>query len=285
MFVKHMIQSWRNKIVTAVQLIAPIVFAVIGCVVLKTMPGAVDPPALPLNISYFKSPVIPQYLSQSGSGGSSTSQMTTDYATVAGAWGRLTDVNADAGGYSNMDDYLLTSVVANASLGLYHYNSNYMLAATVGVDPTNGNVNLTAHFNNFAYHSIAMTLALADNTLLDFFVPAGAYSIETINHPLPLSPNTRANVDTATAMSTAFIFSYCLEFGMSFLIGTFVVFLVKERSVKSKHVQFVSGVRVLNFWMSTFAWDAINFVIPCVGIVIVVAIFKTTGYTYGSNLG
>jgi ATP-binding cassette subfamily A (ABC1) protein 3 len=112
-----------------------------------------------------------------------------------------------------------------------------------------------------------------------------SYRIETINHPLPRTMTTKTYDDATTAQNVAFIFSCCLSFGLSFLVGTFVVFIVNERAVKAKHAQFVSGVGVTNFWVSTFVWDAISFIVPSVLIILVVEAFQATGYSSGSNAG
>lgn len=50
---------------------------------------------------------------------------------------------------------------------------------------------------------------------------------------------------------------------MASLASTFALLLVSERSVKSKHVQRVSGVYLSNFWFSALLWDLINFLLPC----------------------
>ena len=71
---------------------------------------------------------------------------------------------------------------------------------------------------------------------------------------------------------------------MAFLVATFAVFLVKERVIKSKHIQFVSGVPVFNFWASTFAWDFCNFMIPAILLVIVMAAINIEGYSKDNNL-
>ena len=65
----------------------------------------------------------------------------------------------DAGG-TNMDDYLLT--IADRSLD--DYRRRYFTAATA-----NGTT-LIGHFNNFALHSIAISLSLVDNALLQYSV-------------------------------------------------------------------------------------------------------------------
>lgn len=45
---------------------------------------------------------------------------------------------------------------------------------------------------------------------------------------------------------------------MSFVPASFVVFLVTERASKSKHLQFVSGVDPVIYWLSNYAWDVVS---------------------------
>jgi len=41
---------------------------------------------------------------------------------------------------------------------------------------------------------------------------------------------------------------------------------------KVKHSQIVSGVKGLNFWLSTFSWDFINYMIPSLLVICLFAI-------------
>lgn len=68
------------------------------------------------------------------------------------------------------------------------------------------------------------------------------------------------------------------------MVPTFAVFLIKERVTKSKHIQFVSGVPVFNYWISTFAWDLCNFMILAILMVIVLAAFNIEGYSKDNNI-
>lgn len=52
-------------------------------------------------------------------------------------------------------------------------------------------------------------------------------------------------------------------YGMASLSSTFALLLVTESSIKSKHVQKVSGVYLSNFWFSALLWDLVNFLLPC----------------------
>ena len=68
-------------------------------------------------------------------------------------------------------------------------------------------------------------------------------------------------------------------FGMAFLASSFVVFLLQERTNKAKHVQFVSGVDPISYWSSAYTWDLINFLVPTLSILILVAAFNVPAYT------
>ena len=70
---------------------------------------------------------------------------------------------------------------------------------------------------------------------------------------------------------------------MSFLVASFVVFLIKERATSAKHLQFVSGVHAITYWFSTFAWDFINFLIPTILILITFYGFDIDGYVDDGN--
>ena len=48
---------------------------------------------------------------------------------------------------------------------------------------------------------------------------------------------------------------------------------------QAKHLQFVSGVDVTSFWISTYAWDLLNALVPVVLSVILFAAFQVEGYT------
>lgn len=52
--------------------------------------------------------------------------------------------------------------------------------------------------------------------------------------------------------------SICVIFAMSFVPASFVVFLIQERVNKAKHMQFISGVQPLLYWLANFIWDMVR---------------------------
>jgi len=262
MIIKHAIHSWRNRIVTLVQLLLPVIFAVLGCVVIEIVPTEGDSPPLPLNLSYFNKPAVPF---TSVASDSVATSLANSYSEVADRYGKPVDVNG-----TNMDDYLLG--IAKRSLD--DYNQMHIVAATAN---GSGNGSVVGHFNNFALHSIAISLSLVDNALLRDSVPGS--HIVTVNHALPRSLNRRTNDAADEASMTGFSFSINVSFGLAFLVGSFVVFIVNQRSNKAKHSQFISGVDAVGYWLAAFLWDLLSFAVPSVLIVIIVLAFQTKAYS------
>ena len=45
---------------------------------------------------------------------------------------------------------------------------------------------------------------------------------------------------------------------MSFVPASFVLFLVYEKSIKAKHLQFVSGIYRVVYWVANYIWDMVS---------------------------
>lgn len=52
--------------------------------------------------------------------------------------------------------------------------------------------------------------------------------------------------------------SICVIFAMSFVPASFILFLIEERVSKAKHLQFVSGVKPILYWLANFTWDMVS---------------------------
>uniref|UniRef100_A0A8D1IC50 ABC transporter domain-containing protein n=1 Tax=Sus scrofa TaxID=9823 RepID=A0A8D1IC50_PIG len=111
----------------------------------------------------------------------------------------------------------------------------------------------TALFNNQAYHSPSLTLAMLDNILFKSVSGPNA-SLTVSNKPQP-SPAYNEPSGHQMALN--------VHFGMALLISSFCLQTVTERVSKAKHIQFVSGVYVLVYWLSALLWDFTIFFITC----------------------
>ena len=264
MLVKHAIHSWRNRVVTVVQLLLPVFFAIISCLLPLAAHTEIFPPPLPLNLSYFDNSLVPF---TSIGPVSKVARLANSYSQVADRYGQPVPVDDD-----DIDGYLLN--IANRSLD--DYNRLYFVAATVD---GSGNARiLVGHFNNLAVHSIAISLSLVDNAVLRYAVP-GDHHIVTVNHPLPPSIKTRVEYTAFDSLMTGLVFSINLAFGLAFLVGSFALFVVKQRANGAKHSQFVSGINAGGYWLAAFVWDLACFAVPSVLVVVVVLAFQTDAYS------
>jgi ABC-type multidrug transport system fused ATPase/permease subunit len=68
-----------------------------------------------------------------------------------------------------------------------------------------------------------------------------------------------------------------------FVLGSFAEFIVQERESKAKHLQTVAGVKPFAYWISSYAWDTINYQFPCWIIIILLFIFNIEVFTTTSR--
>ena len=54
------------------------------------------------------------------------------------------------------------------------------------------------------------------------------------------------------------IFIIC---AMAFVPASFVLFLVYEKSIKAKHLQIVSGISRVIYWIANYCWDMVGCII------------------------
>lgn len=162
---------------------------------------------------------------------------------------------------------------------------------------------ITVLFNNQAYHSPSLSLAILDNILFMSISGADA-SITVSNKPQP-DPQAKRTLGyvlfriftfalemhsshpiqlyfcdinshwwkSASSDLSSFCFFYRsvegkvvalkIQLGMALLVSGFCLLTVTERTTKAKHMQFLSGVSVLVYWLSALMFDFIIFFISC----------------------
>ncbi|OBS71901.1 hypothetical protein A6R68_13520, partial [Neotoma lepida] len=124
-----------------------------------------------------------------------------------------------------------------------------------GLDTKN---NVKVWFNNKGWHAISSFLNVINNAILRANLQKGEnpsqYGITAFNHPLNLTKQQLSEVALMTT-SVDVLVSICVIFAMSFVPASFVVFLIQERVSKAKHLQFISGVKPVIYWLSNFVWD------------------------------
>lgn len=277
MLTKHALHFVRNKILTICQLLIPLAFTIIALVVIKTMPEGDNQPSLRLDMSKFLSPVVAFGV---GRGSTKDVDLANAYAETLNSISSLQLVNvSQLSKYDNASSPVDQYIIDFGTSNLAKYNRHFMIALdffTSAATSFDG-VRATAYFSNQAYHASAVSLNAIDNAVYRQAMRNSSANIVTANHPMP-----ERAVDTMkhpiSISLDGFGIAINVVYGMSFLVSSFVLFLIRERSSKAKHSQFVSGVNTIVFWTSTLIWDLVNYVIPCVGILVVLAAFQMDQY-------
>ncbi|XP_029433384.1 ATP-binding cassette sub-family A member 3 [Rhinatrema bivittatum] len=269
MFIKRAMYSWRNWKMVVAQFLVPLIFTAFALIVAKTFPGPQDSPALPLSLEPYGRTMVPYSLTPKSS---ILAQKLAQYYTelLASQKGTAQEVQGD------LEKYLIMRASEEGGA----FNERCVVAASF--EEIQNEVIITALFNNQAYHSAATALMLADNTLLKIVAGPNA-SISATNFP-QLRNTTETAKDQLMEGQTGFAIAINLLYGMASLASTFALLLVSERAIKSKHVQFVSGVYIINFWLSALLWDLINFLIPCVLMLAVFQAFDVRAFTQDNHL-
>nr|DBA28157.1 TPA: hypothetical protein GDO54_008560 [Pyxicephalus adspersus] len=147
--------------------------------------------------------------------------------------------------------------------------------------------NVKVWFNNKGWHAITAFLNVMNNAILRSKLPEGTdpakYGITAFNHPLNLTKEQLSEVALMTT-SVDVLVSICVIFAMSFVPASFVVFLIQERVSKAKHLQCISGVKPVIYWLANFVWDMCNYIVPATLVIIIFVCFQQDSYVSSSNL-
>uniref|UniRef100_A0A8B9MDQ3 P-type phospholipid transporter n=1 Tax=Accipiter nisus TaxID=211598 RepID=A0A8B9MDQ3_9AVES len=147
--------------------------------------------------------------------------------------------------------------------------------------------NIKVWFNNKGWHAMVSFLNVANNAILRANLRTGQdpeeYGITAVNHPLNLTKEQLSEVTVLTTSVDAVV-AICVIFAMSFIPASFVLYLIQERVTKAKHLQFVSGVSPVIYWLTNFMWDIVNYTLSAGMVVVIFAGFNKKAYTSPTNL-
>ncbi|KAL3242105.1 hypothetical protein MRX96_021472 [Rhipicephalus microplus] len=141
-------------------------------------------------------------------------------------------------------------------------------------------------YNNKGYHAMPTYVNSINNAILRANLPPenghpSTYGITVVNHPM---------TDTSFLLSkdqilqgTDVLIAIFIIVAMSFVPASFVLFLVYERYTKAKHLQIVSGVNPVVYWLANYFWDICSYVVPATCCVLILLIFDIPAYTSAKN--
>ncbi|XP_034369621.1 phospholipid-transporting ATPase ABCA3-like [Arvicanthis niloticus] len=244
MFIKRVMFSWRNWKLLLLQLLA-----LLGLMYLlmKGISFSVpEEPARVMDLEQYGETIVPF----SVSGDPHLTQILTKNLEIMlkAKNQKILEVQGD------VKDYLLTNK-----------DCIYSCIVAFSLDIARKEKTFTFWFNNEAYHASPLSLSILDNIIFKYLSGPDA-TITVSNKPQPQRV-TKDKPDIRSASGIQIVFN--LLFGMSIFTSGFCLMTVTERVSKAKHIQFVSGVYTLNFWLSALLWDLIIHFVACVLLLVV----------------
>eukprot|EP00466_Bigelowiella_natans_P003580 jgi/Bigna1/73288/fgenesh1_pg.23_\ len=100
---------------------------------------------------------------------------------------------------------------------------------------------------------------------------ASTFDISLTSSPWPKTAKQKAINQAFTGIAVTIAFA--------FVPAGVAGFIIRERQTGSKHLQIISGVNIVAYWLSNFAWDFLNFLPSCIIALIVFAIYDLEAYT------
>lgn len=137
-----------------------------------------------------------------------------------------------------------------------------------------GSLGFTILHNSSCQHAAPTYINVMNAAILRLATGDKNMTIQTRNHPLPMTLSQKSQRHDLDAFSAAVIVSIAF----SFIPASFAVAIVKEREVKAKHQQLISGVSIFSYWISTYVWDFISFLFPTTLAMILFFIFDLSQF-------
>ncbi|XP_045497087.1 phospholipid-transporting ATPase ABCA1-like [Colias croceus] len=272
MFLKLAYSSMRNKLSAFIQIVTPIINITISVIIARSWKFMSQLPPLELSLN---------------SGFRNTETLMSQVVN-------LTETSLERKAMMAYKDYFKSSLDPNMVLndiGTMDMGKFYLKLSALNtprvryenlIGATFAPHRITAWFSNYGYHDSAISLALANNAIMNALSPGT--SLRVTNHPLPYSIENLVRI-MATGSSFGFQFAFNIGFCMAFVTAFLVLFVIKERVSGAKLLQRISGVRPAVLWTCSFIWDWLWMLCVYLTIVFTLACFQETTLSTPQELG
>ncbi|XP_057661740.1 phospholipid-transporting ATPase ABCA3-like [Diorhabda carinulata] len=264
MLLKKVIGTYRSWILITIM----ILFPVINMIIVMTIPNSSSTtiqPEMPLDLTRFTDPVT---LVEFDENESSYSYVDC-YNDVLKQYGLSTTKK-------NITDEMLYLTRTNPNL----VRRRYLVGASFeeqSIPSINEHYpKITAWFNHDPYHTPGITLSFVLSALYKHHTNVTGY-LKFSNKPLPYKAETQLSM-IVTGQSQGFQVAFNIGFSMAFVASYFVIFAIRENVSKSKHLQFVSGIKTHIFWFVHYLCDMITYIIIIGALLITIVCFQQDGF-------
>ncbi|XP_055599142.1 phospholipid-transporting ATPase ABCA3-like [Uranotaenia lowii] len=264
MFLKKVIVTYRSWISMLVQIFIPIFFVVMTIVIVRSFPDNVRLPSLLISFDdYVRTTTV---LENDSIDAALINAYQKLFIGNHRTERRLLTITED------MNSFILRQTLANSPL----VNSEFLAGATIAND------NITIWFNAQGFHTAPLAISTFYNALIR--TVCDDCSIRVTNKPLPFRPETRFT-QLQAGNNMGFQLAFNTGFAMAFVAALYVMFYIKERVTRAKLLQFVSGVNVFFFWLVSFLWDYMTYIITVLFYIATLAAFQEDGWSTFEQLG
>jgi ABC-type multidrug transport system ATPase subunit len=281
LFRKRLLSALRDKRAWVSQLLLPALFVVFALIIAHLLTVKEDEPELRLSTDMFIG------TTQAGGVTSSMEQHLVPWADVlTDAYGK--EVLAGFQHAKGAHDVLQPiSLGPNQTMTGYLLQNNQDLKLkTFGAVEVGGSAefpNTTIWFKGKAYHGVPSFTNIFNNARFKM-LGYGDSRVNIWSHPLPKSQalmqeemtgNSQILVDLTVAITVLL--------AMGFIPASFVVYLVHEKSSSGKHQQLLSGITPTMYWVTSYFWDMVNYLVPLFVCFLIFVTFNVPAYSGGNS--
>ncbi|KAF7257138.1 hypothetical protein EG68_05796 [Paragonimus skrjabini miyazakii] len=296
--IKRGIYALRHRLLILSQIVIPLVLSLFALLIFRHLTVLVqaDSPSLLVSLTSFVdqasgSEVVVSYANTNNETESSVAeQLLWTYTTQFDPVSRIHSRRMQQP--ESYEDNLINEV---GRANLFQYRGEYIIGLVVdsaSVTNSSYSIALRGYFQGESFHSAPASLNAVTNGVLRLFVnrssryphecpalhpvPKLSPHVSTYNHPLPRTDAERAQrLNTTDGLIVSLVASVPLVsnllLALSYLAATFSMALIHEYNTRAKHLQFVSGVKLLPYWLSNYIWDMLIFFVVSAVILIVFA--------------
>lgn len=128
--------------------------------------------------------------------------------------------------------------------------------------------------NSSSAHASAIGVNLINQAMLRYYSGNSNAKLSTSASVMPFSFNDESDVENIKGFAIPIVNVLALAFVASY----YVSFIVKEKEVGVKHQQLISGVSLPAYWIATFTWDMLTYLLPCIFGVVFMYIFDIEAF-------
>jgi len=129
-------------------------------------------------------------------------------------------------------------------------------------------------------HALPITVNLFSNVQLRKLTGSSDAGITVRSYPFAGTKKQQLLSQTPSTIMAVIIISIAF----CFIPASFVMFVIRERETNAKHQQLISGVGFPAYWLSSYLWDVLMYIITAAISILVLVIFDISKLV-GDNLG